>query len=138
MNGHDNIKSYLLNSLASAQISNVQLDNRQFLTPELFEAGPGLTGVLGSYTFETPKAYGQENFRLLPGENGEWKALTVLAMIWDWKGHVEIKSESGHFEGHTQPWEKVKIKRREAIESDPQVVIGGYLRNDYSTIPILP
>lgn len=74
---------------------------------------------------ETPKALGQGNFLLLPeGSEGEWKALTVMTMVSDWKGHEEPKCELGHYEGHTQLWEKVKQKRRLEIESNPQVIVG--------------
>lgn len=125
LDGPQNIKKYLSDNLANTQISKVELDTRRFLTPELFEAGPNVNGVEGAFTFETPKALGQGNFRLLPeGNKGEWKALTVMTMVSDWKGHEEPKCELGHYEGHTQLWEKVKQKRRLEIESNPQVIVG--------------
>ena len=125
LNGHENIKNFLSKTLPNAQVSNFELDTRQHLEPELFEAGPGAHGVFGAFTFETPKALGRGNFRLLPeGESKEWKAMTAMTMVWDWKGHEEKTFELGHYENHTQPWEKVAKKEREEIERDPQVVIG--------------
>ena len=123
LEGHEKIRQFLIENLLRAQISNVQLDLSQHYAPEFFEAGP-MQGVLGAFSFETPKAIGKGNFRLLPeGTGGEWKALTVMTMIWDWKGHEEQTRELGFYGDHSETWQDVWAKRKEEIETNPQVVI---------------
>ena len=127
LEGHEKIKAFLYQNLLNAQISNVVLDSSQHYEAELFDAGP-IQGVFGAFSFETPKAVGKGNFRLLPdGDEGEWKALAVMTMVWDWKGHEEQIRELGFYGDHSETWADVWSKRKEDIESDPQAIISAYL-----------
>lgn len=127
--GTNEIKSYLSGTLEKKQISNVKLDSRPGLQPSQFPIDKDVSGVELAFTFETPKAFGRGTARLVPNKDASpngptWKALAVMMMIDNWKGHEELPYESGLFGGHTIAWEDILKDRREAIEKDPYVVIG--------------
>jgi len=126
--GSEEIRSYLSNTLGEKRISNIKLDTRHGLQPVFFPVSEGVQGIELAFTFETPVALGRGAARLLHNETTSeplaWKALTVMMMIDDWKGHEEVPYESGLFGGHTIAWEDVLKDRRDAIEEDPYVVIG--------------
>ena len=48
---------------------------------------------------------------------------SVYIAAGDIKGHEEIGYELGLYGGHTIAWSEIKAARREAIESDPQVLV---------------
>ena len=64
---------------------------------------------------------------LVENENGKWKALVVLIVLIDIRGHEEAGPESGVYGGHTLAWQDVKRGRREAIERSPHVLISALL-----------
>ena len=128
LEGHEMISAYLSDSLAPAQITNVQLDEQAGLKPEFFPVTSSITGVAAAFTFESCLFHGRGYFRLCPGESpSEWKALTVFTMADDLKGHEEVGLETGVYGAHTLSWEEVNAKRRANIESDPQIIISKFV-----------
>ena len=124
--GHENVSAYLStsNSVASAQITDVRLDEQTGLEAEFFPVAPSISGVAAAFTFETSLFHGRGFFRLLPdGTAGGWKALTVFIMANDLKGHEEMGHETGVCGDHIIAWEEVKAARRAKIENDPHVII---------------
>ena len=94
------IHSYLSDTLANAGIGALTLDSNPFGAPKA--AAFGLMPVVeAAFDFETPRAVGKGYVRVLrPKEEGEEeeelelgeegpKALMVLLMVQDWKGHEE-------------------------------------------------
>jgi hypothetical protein len=126
--GHTAIKSYLSNTLAKAQISNVQLDTRHGYAPVAAKGGPGpeLIDLLFTYETKTAHAHGQGIVKLFPPaeEEGIAKAFLVIMMVTDWKGHEEMSYLRGVPDGHTLAWGDIAAKSRSAIESNPTAVIG--------------
>ena len=124
--GHNAIKSYLANNLAKAQITNVQLDMRPGFAPCAAKVGPGPELVEVSFTYETRTAYGQAVVKLFPptAEEEIAKALLVVMLVTDWKGHDEMSYLRGVPGGHTLAWRDVAAKRRAEIESNPTALIG--------------
>ncbi|KAI0941996.1 hypothetical protein AcW1_009664 [Taiwanofungus camphoratus] len=122
LEGHEKIASYLSNTLPSAQITNFRLDGQPGLRPEAALD----TGVATGFTFETEDRRGHGYVYLLSdNSSGKWKALSVLMMLEDIKGHEELGPEPGVYGGHTLSWEEVNAARRAKIESNPHVVIIG-------------
>lgn len=103
--GHTAIHAFLAPSLHAAQITNVVLDERQYLNPVYGAIGPSIFGVSTGFIFETPIAKGQGYARLAEDEKGEWKALSVFFMMDELKGHGDLYPESGVYGGHTRAYD---------------------------------
>ncbi|KAJ7436502.1 FAD/NAD-P-binding domain-containing protein [Mycena galericulata] len=83
--------------------------------------------ISAGFVFGTAIGVGRGYFTLVPeGENGaEWKAVSVFTTLWEICGHEELGEEEGTYGGHTIAWADVDAERREAVESDPHVLIIG-------------
>ncbi|KAJ6493418.1 FAD/NAD-P-binding domain-containing protein [Mycena sanguinolenta] len=127
--GQERIATYLKDTVKPAAISQVKLDIRPSLSPELRPLTPAASGVCSGFTFNTRVGYGQGYFLLVGNESGEWKALTVFMMLADIKGHEESGPEMGVYGGHTVAWHDIHRERRQAIERDPHVLIIGGAQN---------
>ncbi|EJC98971.1 uncharacterized protein FOMMEDRAFT_161183 [Fomitiporia mediterranea MF3/22] len=124
--GHVAIRVYLQNALCEIQISNFVLDTDPHGKPHASDFGPGTPVIASAFDFETPKALGRGFVRLYyPNDGDTPKAITVMMMLSDWKGHEETANESGVYDGHNLTWGEVYRRRREEIEKKPQVVIVG-------------
>jgi hypothetical protein len=121
--GQARIESFLKATLKPAAISQLILDTRAHLGPELGPVTHAASGVSSGFTFETAVGHGQGYFSLVETATSEWKALTVFTMLAEIKGHEESGPEKGVYGGHTLAWHDVHRERREAIERDPQVLI---------------
>ncbi|KAG8220294.1 dimethylaniline monooxygenase [Butyriboletus roseoflavus] len=124
LHGHGKISDYLEKKLASANITNVVLDETPELRPSPFTLPFG-QGIEFSFRFETPIAFARGLARLLPMTLSGMKALSVFVMMEDLKGHKESVAETGLYGGHTITWNEVLEERRLKVENDPQVVIIG-------------
>lgn len=125
--GRAKISAYLSGTLASTHIADVKLDERPGLQPEFVPLSPSSSAIGAGFTFTSSVARGQGYFRLLFDDtDGEWRALTVLMMVDDLKGHEEAGPEEGIYGGHTLSWEEVNRTRRAKIEDNPHVIIGVY------------
>ncbi|ESK92689.1 flavin-binding monooxygenase [Moniliophthora roreri MCA 2997] len=125
LEGPAKIRSFLQENLKPRHISDARVDERPFLVPEAGKITPTKDGVSSGFTFETPIAHGQGFFTLMEVGRGEWKALTVLMMMEDLKGHEELGYELGMYGDHTLAWGDVKMERQRRIEEDPHVLIVG-------------
>ncbi|KAJ7288604.1 FAD/NAD-P-binding domain-containing protein [Mycena rebaudengoi] len=123
--GHSKIAGYLADTLKATAISDVKLDTRAKLVPELGNVTPLHSGVSSGFTFNTSVGTGQGYFGLVKDDNGEWKALTVLMTLVDIRGHEEAGAEKGVYGGHTLAWHDIKGERHRKIEEDPHVLIIG-------------
>ncbi|KII84019.1 hypothetical protein PLICRDRAFT_46820 [Plicaturopsis crispa FD-325 SS-3] len=128
LEGRAKISAYLSAHLAGARIADIRLDERQHLAPEYFPlASDGARrGVAFAFTFDAAVFHGQGYVHLVQEEaSGEWKAMAVLLMNRDIKGHEEAGPESGVYGDHTLSWEEVRAERRKKVEADPHVLILG-------------
>jgi hypothetical protein len=114
-------------TLKPASITQVKLDTRANLTPEFGHITHAASGVSSGFTFETAVGPGQGYFSLVKNEAGEWKALMVFVTLADIRGHEESGPEKGVYGGHTLAWHDVHRERREAIETNPHVLISARL-----------
>lgn len=135
LEGREKISAYLRGTLSAAKVSDVKLDSRPGLSPELGPFGPSVNAVSCGFTFTTMVAIGQGYFRLLRDEAGEWKALYVFMTIVDLKGYEEKGYEAGVYGGHTLAWEDVNTERRMQVEENPHVLIGTYT---FCHLPLCP
>lgn len=103
LHGHGKIVDYLEKKLASANITNVALDETPGLLPSPFTLPFG-QGIEFSFRFETPIAFARGLARLLPTSPSGMTALSVFVMMEDLKGHKESGGESGPHGGHTITW----------------------------------
>lgn len=123
--GHAAIRAHLQETLSKAQVSNVVLDSDPHGRPHASEFGLGTPIIMSAFDFETPVTLGKGYVRLYYPKDGETpKAFCMMMMLSDWKGHEEVKNESGVYEGHNLSWGEVYRQRRAEIERDPQAIIG--------------
>ncbi|KAF7359199.1 FAD/NAD-P-binding domain-containing protein [Mycena sanguinolenta] len=130
LHGHKNINAYLADTLSHASIADVKLETRPGLVPEIdrFNAqmvSPVANTVSAGFTFECRIGKGQGYFFLVPADDGQWKAISVMMQLADISGHEEWIQEEGAHGGHTLSWTDVNRERREIIEKDPYVLIIG-------------
>ncbi|KAF7359206.1 Flavin-binding monooxygenase [Mycena sanguinolenta] len=131
LHGHEKIKVYLENALAHASITDLKLESRRGLVPEIDGLNAEMvspvpnTTVSAGFTFGCKVGKGEGYFFLVPTDAGEWKAISVMMQLAEISGHEEWIQEEGAHEGHTLSWTDVNRERRETIEKDPYVLIIG-------------
>lgn len=130
LEGRQKIEAYLneSNALKKAQVRDFKLAetlSKTTFTPIPKPDGTVEEGVEAFFTFETWVGHARGCVRLLKDntEGGEWRALSVLMVLEEIRGHEEAGFESGIYGGHTLAWSDVKAERRERIEKDPHVLI---------------
>ncbi|EJC98968.1 FAD/NAD-binding domain-containing protein [Fomitiporia mediterranea MF3/22] len=125
--GHDAIRTHLQSALGKAQVSNVVLDSHPHGSPRASQVGPVLPPIIETaFDFETPKALGKGYVRLNYPKEGDGeipKALAVMMMLRDWKGHEEPQNESGVYGGHTLTWGEIIPSHRSILT--PRLVGAG-------------
>ncbi|KLO16583.1 dimethylaniline monooxygenase [Schizopora paradoxa] len=122
LQGHHDIKKYVVKSIGDVKISDLRLDESSEGCPHSGHLGQ--TSIVESALwFETPRARGRGYVLIIPPD-GETKprAFAMLLMINDWKGHEELGFQRGAFEAY---WEDVQSQRRHEIETNPDVLIIG-------------
>ena len=123
--GHDAIRTHIQSKLGEVGVSNLKLDTNPFGRPRASEFVPGTPIVETAFDFETPNALGKGYARLYyPKDDESPRAFCLMMMLDDWKGHEEVKNESGLYGGHTISWSEVYRQRRNEVEKDPEVIIG--------------
>ncbi|KAJ7620430.1 hypothetical protein FB45DRAFT_871459 [Roridomyces roridus] len=110
----------------NAKLHNFELDKS--ILPGKFPVpgNPQLEGVSTAFTFSitAPPATGRGFVRLLPdGEEGQWKASTVLTNIQDLDGHEEPKDGIEGYSYFGTTWEEEFTRKMAEIEIDPTVLI---------------
>jgi hypothetical protein len=125
LGGHESIRNYLAHNLGNKSLYDFTLDKRPTLGPSPCTIG-SKTGVELAFTFETEDARCRGLARLVEssGSVSSWRAISVFAMVDEWKGHEEVGSELGIYEGHTIPWDDVHAQRQRGTEEQPYVVVG--------------
>ncbi|KAF7359203.1 FAD/NAD-P-binding domain-containing protein [Mycena sanguinolenta] len=130
LHGHEKINAYLENTLAHASITDLKLESRRGLVPEIDRFNAQLVSsaahtVSAGFTFLCKVGRGRGYFFLVPVDAGGWKAISVMMQLADISGHEEWIQEEGAHAGHTLSWTDVNRERREIIEKDPYVLIIG-------------
>ncbi|KAF8649210.1 hypothetical protein AX16_005937 [Volvariella volvacea WC 439] len=124
LEGREKIADYLDQNLKNAGVTDVQLEQRPGLTPE-FRDFVIAKGISAGFSFNTQIAFGHGFFNLVQGEDGEWRALTVLMAVKDLKVAPESGMEWGTYGGHTLAWSDISSERQHKVEDDPHVVVVG-------------
>ncbi|KAJ7771531.1 FAD/NAD-P-binding domain-containing protein [Mycena metata] len=127
LHGHAKLSKYLAGPLDKVFIRDVKLETRTGLTPEygLLTDKLPLRAVSAGFIFTCAVGVGRGYFSLVSTGSGKWKALVVMMALADIKGYEEIEHELGVYEGHARAWTDVFIKRRQAVETKPHVLIIG-------------
>jgi len=130
LNGHDKITAYLENTLGHTSITDVKLETRRGLVPEIGGFKTQLVSsvadtVSAGFAFGCKIGKGQGFFYLVLTDVGKWKAISAMMQLTDIWGHEEWIFEEGVYGGHTLSWTDVNRERHEAIEKDPYVLIIG-------------
>ena len=94
------------------------------MRPSLFPVSSEISGVETAFKFGLPAIWGLGHVRLLPTPDSQWKVLSLYMTVGDIKGHEEANHESGLYGGHTLAWHDIVAERRQAVEKDPQVLVG--------------
>ena len=138
LQGYSEIKSFLIDKLSSKSLSNFEIDySSPFLVPVVDEQSSGPKTVVAAFTFETQNALGRGIVRLALELGAEsrldrWKAVSVMMMIKDWKGHEEGRSEANLYDTEIT-WPEMQEKRK---KSHIQVLIGKLHALLFFTFPL--
>lgn len=90
LEGRDKVAAHVANTLANAQIRDVKLDDTAHLAPEVsFLPQIHAVDVEFAITFECRTGHGRGHIRLLPDQDGTFRALTALLMLSDLRGYEE-------------------------------------------------
>lgn len=90
LEGRGKVASYVANTLADTQITEAKLDDTTHLTPQTsFIPQIHAMDVEFALTFECRNGHARGYIRLLPDQDGTFKALTALLMLSDIRGHEE-------------------------------------------------
>ncbi|KAI0775917.1 FAD/NAD-P-binding domain-containing protein [Trametes elegans] len=91
LEGREKIAAYLSDTLRPSTIADIKLDDRPFLAPRTFSVphSSHATGVEVAFTFECAHGHGRANARLVPGDDGVFRALAVMTELHDIPGHEE-------------------------------------------------
>ncbi|KAI0353542.1 FAD/NAD-P-binding domain-containing protein [Trametes cingulata] len=93
LEGREKVASYLTPTLASSRIADLKIDESPFLSPRTFPVPlrPAV-GVEAAFTFECAHGHGRGNARLVPDEDGTYKAMTLMTELRDLSGHEEQRT----------------------------------------------
>ncbi|KAI0375522.1 FAD/NAD-P-binding domain-containing protein [Pilatotrama ljubarskyi] len=93
LEGREKVASYLTDTLAASRISDLKIDESRYLAPRTFPVPQrSALGVEGAFTFECAHGHGRGNVRLVPDEDGAYKAMTLLTELRDLPGHEEQRT----------------------------------------------
>ncbi|KAF9013877.1 FAD/NAD-P-binding domain-containing protein [Cyathus striatus] len=126
--GRERVAQFLDGPLKTTHLSSFELEEKPGLLPEFTRVTPFQEGVASGFRFETDITFCRGYFRLLKEKNtGEWKALAVLTMADNIKGHEERDHEEWdrHGSDHSIGWPERLATRCEAAEHNPYVLIVG-------------
>ncbi|KAJ7078780.1 FAD/NAD-P-binding domain-containing protein [Mycena epipterygia] len=130
LRGTGGISAYLGDAFdRGVSVSQFTIDERPGFSPSVgpTPSSSSVCAVSSGFVFTTGIGVGRGYFTLVPAceDGAEWKAVTVFMTLWDINGHEELGAEEGTYGGHTIPWEDVDAERRQAVESNPHVLIIG-------------
>ncbi|KAH9853604.1 FAD/NAD-P-binding domain-containing protein [Lenzites betulinus] len=90
LEGREKIASYLVNTLAPSGLSDYKIDESPFLAPSTFSVPlQEADGVEVAFTFECAHGHGRAYARLVPDEDGAYRAMTLMTELRDLPGHEE-------------------------------------------------
>ncbi|KAI0650322.1 FAD/NAD-P-binding domain-containing protein [Trametes meyenii] len=89
--GREDIKNYLSTTLTSAQITGLKIEETPYFSPvSSFVPQLHAIDVELAFIFECHNGHGRGYARLLPDKDGSFRALTVMTMLSDLRGHEEL------------------------------------------------
>ncbi|KAJ8473980.1 hypothetical protein ONZ51_g7524 [Trametes cubensis] len=93
LSGREKILQYVSAHISRASITDVKLNESTHLAPKVLEVPQlGATGAEFAFTFECDRGHGRAYVRLLPDEDGAYRALTVMLELADLSGHEELST----------------------------------------------
>ncbi|KAI0327780.1 FAD/NAD-P-binding domain-containing protein [Cubamyces sp. BRFM 1775] len=129
LQGRDTIEAYLSNALSDAQIAELQFDSNPHLQTETsFIPQIHAIDVELAFTFECRNGHGRGYARLLPDQDGTFRAFTVMMMLSDLRGHEELatlplRDDLTGIPGRDMQKEIAEWTRE--VETQPHVLIVG-------------
>ncbi|KAJ3550899.1 hypothetical protein NM688_g4973 [Phlebia brevispora] len=125
LEGREKITNYLSETLATAKIHGLKMDDDLYFRPAYFQFGP-FQGISFGYSFETPIALGRGFVQLFPEGGGEqWKAQVVSIMLTDLKGHEEQGRTNYEDVVNGRTWGEYRAEYEAKVQSDPYVIVIG-------------
>jgi hypothetical protein len=120
--GQDKIIQFLKDQLPIINVQNIKLKDDYL---GLQQPYPDLAWINTMFDFETQVGIGSGIIRLVPTQNGDWKAHVVFTNLEDLKGFPE---KIGHLRNPSPNhglWEEERLKEAEFEGADPKVLIIG-------------
>ncbi|KAI0663308.1 FAD/NAD-P-binding domain-containing protein [Cubamyces menziesii] len=91
LQGRNTVKAYLTDALSNAQIAELRLDSNPHLqTQSSFIPQIHAIDVELAFVFECRNGHGRGYARLLPDQDGAFRAFTVMMMLSDLRGYEEL------------------------------------------------
>ncbi|KAF5347990.1 hypothetical protein D9756_010150 [Leucocoprinus leucothites] len=121
--GHDKIVQFLKDQLPIIDVQNIKLRDDYL---DLQQPYPDIAWISTMFDFETKVGLGSGIIRLVPTQNGEWKAHVVFTNLENLKGFPEkIGPLRNPLPNHGK-WEQERKKDAEFESEDPKaLIIGG-------------
>jgi hypothetical protein len=123
--GTDRITKFLIDRLATAKLSNLQLDTK---SAALGSPYPDIVWIQAPFTFSTAVGMGSGVFRLVPTPGGAWKAHTIFTTLEGLHGCPELTGPLREQEPKHGTWPEQRRRERECEGSDQQpvvIIVGG-------------
>ena len=133
LSGREKILQYVSAHISRARITDVKLNESTHLAPKVLEVPQlGATGAEFAFTFECDRGHGRAYVRLLPDEDGAYRALTVMLELVDLPGHEELstlplRDDLTGIPGRDMQREFAEWVRQ--VETNPYVLIGERLHS---------
>ncbi|KAF9037135.1 hypothetical protein BJ165DRAFT_576244 [Panaeolus papilionaceus] len=118
----DEIGPFLSDRLTITKPTNFTLNTD---TVSVDRPAPNMLWISLSFTFETAVGHGSSITRLMPTPNGTWKAHTVFTNLEGLAGFPEKIGPLRSFAPNHGKWEAARLREREFVDKDPQVLILG-------------
>ncbi len=123
--GHDRIRRFLVDRLATNKLSDVQLDAK---SATLGRPYPDIAWVQAFFTFSTAVGTASGIFRLVLTPNGDWKAHTIFTGLEALHGFSELSGPLREKEPKHGTWPEQRRRERECEDPDQQpvvIIVGG-------------
>jgi hypothetical protein len=120
--GQDKITQFLKDQLPLINVHEIKLRNDYL---GLQQPYPDLAWINTMFDFETQVGIGSGIIRLVPTQNGEWKAHVVFTNLEDLKGFPEKIGPLRNSLTNHGLWEQERKRLADFVDKDPAVLIIG-------------
>ncbi|THH13418.1 hypothetical protein EW146_g6790 [Bondarzewia mesenterica] len=120
--GTDNIRKFLEDRLAQAQLSSIELDPSSV---QLQRPYPDIAWVQAFFSFDTPTGRGSGIVRLVPTSDSSWRAHSLFTNLESLHGFPEQTGLLREPQPNHGKWQEKRKREIDCLDEDPKVVVIG-------------